>query len=82
MRGRWCFKRRFQRLIQDRDLPFKMWNLIIEFLICLYMSESIQMIKMLLKSFVILRGFKKNYISGKIKLLVYLIVKTICLGGI
>jgi hypothetical protein len=82
MRGRWHFKRRFQRLIQDRDPPFKMWNLIIKLMICLYMGESIQMIKLSLNSLVILSGFKKNHISGKNELFVYLIIKMICLGGI
>jgi hypothetical protein len=74
MRGRWCFKRIFQRLIQDRDPPFKMWNLIIKFMICIYMSESIQMIKLPLNNFFILGGFKKKYISGKNEFLVYLII--------
>jgi hypothetical protein len=35
-----CFKRRFHRLIQDRDPPFKMWNLIIKFLYGLKQSPK------------------------------------------
>jgi hypothetical protein len=84
MRGRWFFKRkrRFHRLTRDRDHPFKILNLVTKFMISLYTSEFIQMIKLSLNNFVILRGFKKYYISGKHEFLVFLIIKMISLGGI
>jgi hypothetical protein len=59
-----------------------MWNLIIKFMICIYMSESFQMIKMSLNGFIFLVGFKKDHISINNKFLVCLILKTIPLGGI
>jgi hypothetical protein len=74
MRARWHFKRRFHILIQDRDTPFKMWTIIIKLMICLYMGESIQTIKQPLNSIVILSGLKKNHISRKNELFVYLII--------
>ena len=46
------------------------------------MGEYIYMIKFPFNNIVILSGFKKNNIFGKNELFVYLIVKTICLGGI
>jgi hypothetical protein len=82
MRGRWHLKRIFQRLIQDRDPPLKMWNIIIKPMICLYMGEFIYMIKLPLNNLFILGGFKKKHISVKNELLIYLIIKMICLGGI
>ena len=65
---------RFHRLTQDSDPPFNMWNLIIKFMICIYMSESIQMIKLPLNNFFFLGGFKKDHISRNDELLVCLIV--------
>jgi hypothetical protein len=54
-----------------------MWNLIIKFIICIYMSEFIEMIKLPLNNFVILGGLKKHYIYGKNEFLVYLRYKWI-----
>jgi hypothetical protein len=48
-------------------------------MICLYMGESIQMIKLPLNNFIILSGFKKNHVSRKNEPFVYLITKTIFL---
>jgi len=69
-------------LIQDREPRFKIWNIIIKFMICMSMIESIQMIKLFLNDVVTFGRLKKNRISRKNKLLVYLIRKMTCLGGI
>jgi hypothetical protein len=82
MRGRWCLKMWFRRLIQYRDPQFNMFNLILIFMICVYTSEFVQMIKLPLNNCFILRGFKKDYISRKDEFILCLIVKMISLGGI
>ena len=82
MRGILCFKRIFQRLIHGRDPPFNMWNLIVKFIICLSMDKFVNMFKLSLNSLVNFREFKKNYISWKDKILIYLIIQTIFLEGI
>ena len=83
IRRRWCCKIKLQRLIQDRDPPFNMLNLIIKFMILLYMGKSIQMIKLPLKSLIIFIHFmKKNHIYRKNKHFTYLIAKMKCLGDI
>jgi len=69
--------------VYSRNGPrFKMWNLIMKYMTCSCMIEYIQTINPLLNIFVSLGGLKKNQIPRQSKLLVYLIIKTICLGGI
>ena len=80
-RRRWC-KMIFQILIQDRDPPFNIWNIIIKFMICLYMGKFIQTIKLSLYILFIFIHFKKNHNSWKNKHFIYLTIKTIFLGGV
>jgi len=46
------------------------------------MTEFIQTIKLLLNNIVNLGRFKKNHISRKYKILIYLILNMICFGAI
>ena len=77
-----CFRRRFHRLIEYRNPPFKMWNLIIKLLKRLIMSESIQVIKMLLNNIVSLRILNKYHISRYYKLLIDFIIEMVCFRSI
>jgi hypothetical protein len=49
----------FYILTQDMDPPFKMWNLIIKLIICLYTSEFVQMIKLPLNNLSLLEDSRK-----------------------
>ena len=79
-RSSWCFIWKFQRLIHNSNPPSKVWNFIFVFKIFLWMRIIFQTIKLSLNGLVIFISLKKNDISGNNKILVYLIIQTVCLG--
>ena len=82
MWGRDCFKTRFHKLIQYRNPPFKMWNLITKLFKRLFMSKSIQVIKLSLNNIFSLGRLKKYHIYRYYKHLINFIIETIQFRGI